>query len=287
MRLVEPQSAEKRLTVKLEVTDAVARIHTDEKRLKQILVNLLSNAVKFTPEGGQVGLRVTADDAQNNLRFTVWDTGIGIDKEDLERIYQPFVQIDSGLSRKYEGTGLGLSLVLQMSAFLGGSVQAESKLGQGSSFTVTLPIVWAGEHSIPARAASSQPSTPSMVPNSGAKLVLLAEDNPANQMTIGDYLRARGYRVELAENGTEAVSKARALKPDVILMDVQMPEMDGIEAMKAIRDGGMAQVPIVALTALAMQGDKERCLSAGANDYLSKPVSLKKLAKALESFVDP
>jgi CheY-like chemotaxis protein len=266
----------------------VTTIDADGRRLKQILVNLLSNAVKFTPEGGKIGLEVEGDAKQQVVRFTVWDTGIGIAQEDMARLFQPFVQLDASLSRKYEGTGLGLSLVYRMVEMHGGSVSVESDVGQGSRFTVSLPWRKPGDKEsenvgdeesktiVPHPPISRSPHAPITI--------LLADDSEETLKACSDYLLKEGYRVIIARNGVEAVDRTKEEHPDLILMDIQMPIMSGLEAIKRIRsDKDIADIPVIALTALAMSGDKEKCLKAGANAYLSKPVSLKDLDRAIEA----
>ena len=286
LRLIEQQVQRKRLRVSCTLDSKVTTIQADERRLRQILVNLLDNAVKFTPEGGAIGLEADGDAERQVVHFTVWDTGIGISEEEMARLFQPFVQLDSGLSRRHEGTGLGLTLVRHLTEMHGGGISVESEVGKGSRFTATLP--WQESVKDP-RLGIHSPSSPGRQPSTfarsdGQPLVLLAEDNESNISTISDYLQVKGYNVVIARNGVEAVERAREEKPDVILMDIQMPNIDGLEATRRIRaDAKLASIPIVALTALAMPGDRERCLDAGANEYLSKPVSLKQLVSAIEA----
>ena len=267
----------------------VRLISLDERRAKQMLVNLLSNAVKFTPEGGQVGLEMTGNRQENMVRFTVWDTGIGISEEGMSRLFRPFVQIDSSLTRRYEGTGLGLSLVSRMAEMHGGSVSVESELGKGSRFTITLPWTEPNQgtsfdESDPSSGArKAEPSIARV--DTDAPLILIAEDNEATILTLSVYLEPKGYRLAIAHNGIEAITVARTLHPSLILMDLQMPDMDGLEATRRVRsdnDPQLANLPIVALTALAMPGDRERALAAGANAYLSKPVNMKQLVEMIE-----
>ena len=289
LQFIRRSAAEKRLNVSFTIDSSVTTIWADERRLKQILVNLLSNAVKFTPEDGMVGLEAVGDAEREVLRFTVWDTGIGIPEEEMGRLFQPFVQLDSRLSRQYAGTGLGLALVHRLADMHGGSVSMESRAGKGSRFTVSLPwkmhrgterVGEGGEesaHAVPeyAIASASEPSA----------TVLLADDNESSIAVARDYLTAHGYQVIVARDGTEAVQQAREQRPDLILMDIQMPEMDGLEAIRQIRSDdaqSVATVPIIALTALAMPGDPERCTEAGANAYLSKPASLRELVRLIE-----
>jgi CheY-like chemotaxis protein len=249
---------------------------------------------------------VIGDEAQQVVRLTVWDTGIGIAKENLAQLFRPFVQLDSRLARQYSGTGLGLALVYRMVEMHGGSVAVASEPGVGSQFTVALPWHISGDAGMDDRLAprvsTSDPDTilkalaledaanpaarafEDLVPARARPAILLAEDNEANIMTMSDYLCARGYQMVIARNGAEAVARACEVQPAVILMDIQMPGMDGLEATRRIRaQSELAHTPIIALTALAMPGDRERCEAAGADDYLSKPVSLKGLVAAIET----
>ena len=287
---VKEIASKKALKLAFELNDQMAEMEADSKRLKQILVNLLSNAVKFTPPKGQVRLNVTTAAEAGTISFAVEDTGIGIATEDLTRIFQPFRQLDSSLNRHHEGTGLGLALVRRMVELHGGSVTVMSTPGQGSCFTVTLPY-----H--PAQALEAPPSATDLLAAAEADLVraappydtlvgkriLLAEDNKVNIMALEGYLHAKGYQVVVALNGREALERASESPPDVILMDIQMPEMDGLEAIAHLRAmAAFATTPIIALTALAMPGDRERCLSAGASEYMTKPVSLKDLNELIQ-----
>ena len=400
---VRTQAMQKNIGVAFEHEGHVATLSADPKYLKQILVNLLTNAVKFTPDGGRLGLTVAAPEGEGVVRFTVWDTGIGIAPENARKLFHAFTQIDSGLTRVQEGTGLGLALVAKLAELHGGSVALESRPGQGSRFIVTLPqisapapalkqalhdepdrrnfrhalvieddptsgailvnyltelgldsvlhvrgdesvetvlrerpdvilldIMLPGEsgwvvlaklkehpetrdipvvvvsvvdepqksHSLGAEAHFTKPVTrtqiasflqravqtrpmpapPCALPPSAGPSILLAEDNKANVQTIGDYLEDKGYTMHYATNGLVAVKSAREILPALILMDIQMPVMDGLAAIREIRaDPAIKDIPIVALTALVMPGDRERCLAAGATDYMSKPVSLKEL----------
>lgn len=281
LRLVEQQARSRQIDLNLSMVRSPKGLLTDPKRLKQILVNLLSNAVKFTPNEGSVELRVELENDDSTL-FSVIDTGIGIDHADLARVFLPFVQVESTLSRRYDGTGLGLALVQQLTALLGGTVRVESEPGRGSCFSVRFREGAQHGSAAPKIANGTErpdaPPLPSPVPSGKGYLVLLAEDNEANQTTIGGYLTACGYQVELARNGHEAVERALRLPVDIVLMDVQMPELDGLEAIRLIRaQPERRKLPIIALTALAMLGDRERCIEAGADEYLSKPLVLKDL----------
>lgn len=284
LRMVRQLALQKRIELKLEIEGLPELIETDERLVKQILVNLLSNAVKFTSERGTVTLDGILDERGEQLSLRVTDTGIGIAAADLPRIFKPFEQIDGGLARRHAGTGLGLALVSRLSELLGGGVHVESTEGAGSRFSLTLPVSRAESAAapsdggaVPAGAAPSGTTRPS-------RTILLAEDNEANQRTFVGYLQAKGYTVEIAWNGEEAIERTEALDPALILMDIQMPKMDGLTAIRRIRENPrFVNTPIIALTALAMPGDRERCLQAGANLHLTKPVRLRDLNLAIEA----
>jgi PAS domain S-box-containing protein len=280
LRLVAEPARRKRLTVEVDLP-VTPPLVADERRLKQVLVNLLTNAVKFTPEGGRIGLQAAVDERDASLRVVVWDTGIGIAEADLPRLFQPFVQLDSRLAREHAGTGLGLALVRRLLALHGGEVRVESQLGKGSRFIVRLPLVPPGESAEPA-SAKAPPAT-LRSPLSGGMLVLVADDDENNLSLLRDVLGHHGYVVREARDGRDAVSQAAALRPQVILMDVQMPHLDGLGAIRAIRaNPAIAQTPVIALTALAMPGDEERCRAAGADDYLAKPIAIRRLLGVMD-----
>jgi len=277
--LVEPVAAaareaarEKGLAFSLELgSECPEAIETDPARLRQILSNLLRNAVKFT-ETGSVRLRVARPSGSASwLCFEVLDTGVGIGAQDLERIFAPFGQVDSSLTRRFGGAGLGLAIARRLAALLGGSLTVESEPGRGSSFRLELeaPAVALAEPAQSARCAR----------------VLVAEDGPDNQRLIRALLRATHADVALVENGAQALDQACASLDagapyDVILMDMQMPVMDGYEATRRLRESGYT-APIVALTAHAMSGDRERCLAAGCDDYLTKPIDRARLLECV------
>ncbi|WP_129628957.1 response regulator [Candidatus Oscillochloris fontis] len=416
---IKEQANKKQLKVNLFQEDMSLRIYADQRRLKQMLVNLLTNAVKFTPVGGRIDLIVNADASRGVLDMTVADTGMGITAEEMQRLFKPFIQLDSGLTRQHEGTGLGLALVRRLAELHGGSVALESTPGVGSRFTVSLPyrqmdtstptittdvLAWikfrsalviedsetSGEQiarylgelrieatihsrgagalervvalhpdvifldlqmpdqsgwdvlaqlkadpqvrsipviiisvvddrirgiasgasaylvkpisrdvlrqtlsSIGTSANSSSPfndpieALPS-IPETPIARILLAEDNEINITAIGDYLSDKGYDLTVARNGREAVALANEIHPDLILMDIQMPELDGLSAIRQLRANPVfAKTPIIALTALAMPGDRERCLAAGANEYMAKPVSLRSLVTMMNQLLQP
>jgi PAS domain S-box-containing protein len=282
IELVSGQARKKNLRLALNLDQAPSRLEADERRLKQILVNLLGNAVKFTPDGGQVGLEVSVDAPQGRALFVVWDTGIGIAPEMMPHLFQPFVQLDNRLNRDNVGTGLGLALVHQLVTLHGGSISLESsgRPGQGSRFTVALPWSAPAVEGFPLAADPPGPghAAVSLPPGMAGARILVADDNPTTLAVLHDVLAAHGFQVAAAHNGFEALALARALPPALMVLDVQMPGLDGLEVARQVRaDPALAAIPIIALTALAMPGDRERCLAAGANAYEIKPVSLPKL----------
>ncbi|MEA5540427.1 PAS domain S-box protein [Limnoraphis robusta Tam1] len=296
LSFVKPQADKKNLQLCFIPAPVPVTLEVDKRRIRQVLINLLSNAVKFTPEGGNILLKVEIDPDNCCLHLSVIDTGIGIAPEDQQHLFEPFVQIDSSLSRRYSGTGLGLALVRQITQMHAGIVSLKSEMGRGSTFTVTLPwnshwgcmldedaltsqADWLDKLT-PASSSTSSSELNQLKPPSGVSpVILIAEDHRANAETVGDYLETRGYRIIFAENGIEAVQYAQQYQPKIIIMDIQMPELDGLEAMRQIRAyPDTAKIPIIALTALVTVQDREQCLQAGANDYMSKPVSLKQLS---------
>ncbi len=264
----------------------IKTIYGDERRLKQILVNLLSNAVKFSPEGESLGLELTSNPEENQVTFTVWDTGIGISEQDIPRLFKPFVQLDNRLSRDAGGTGLGLMLVSQLARLHGGNVAVESTLGKGSRFMINLP--WQTNIiNEPAEKPDNKGCLQTTMPARKKQTIrmLLVEDTEAIMLYMQDYLETKGYQITVARNGYEGVIFAKNLLPDIILMDIQMPSMDGFEATKKIRaEASLMDTPIIALTALAMPGDREKCMQAGMNNYLSKPIDLKELSRLLHEY---
>ncbi len=246
----------------------------DEGRLRQVLLNLISNAVKFTEAGGKVEVSVAKAGQRDNLqsiRFSVRDTGIGISNENLGAIFEPFTQADGRITRKYGGTGLGLSISRRLVELFGGTLKAESSVGQGSCFSFDVHMKQVGL----AEVHLSQPIKLERIANQGAH-ILLVEDNPVNQKLAQKLLEKRGHQWTLARNGREAVELWRKGGFDLILMDCQMPEMSGYEATEHIRrEEGITSkhIPIIAMTAQAMQGDREECLRVGMDSYVSKPIN--------------
>jgi PAS domain S-box-containing protein len=261
----------------------------DPIRLRQVLANLLNNAVKFT-EKGEVKLSVASrndDQGKYELHFAVEDTGIGIPEGSIDKLFQPFSQVDLTTTHKYEGTGLGLAISKELVELMGGRIWVESRLGKGSIFHFT--ILARAENSESAAVKANASTTSSRFNSNGGKdqplRILLAEDNLINQKVVLQMLKKLGYQADIAADGLEVLQAVEHQPYDVILMDVQMPKMDGLEAAKAIRQNlaSFAQPCIIAITAYALEGDRKKCLDAGMDNYLSKPVKLEELRSVLES----
>jgi len=271
----------------------------DDARMRQIILNLISNAIKFT-ERGSITVRVVslldqevAGAPGKLMRFEVQDTGIGISEADIPSLFQEFQQVERSFNRRFSGTGLGLAICRRLITMMGGDIGVESHLGRGSKFWFMLPLQkTGGKANASARLMTEQNMTPSASGDCCRLLkrrynVLLAEDNETNRFIAMRYLEKAGFSVADATNGIEAFEKAKAHDYDLILMDVSMPEMDGLQASDQIRalGGHNAKVPIIALTAHAMAGDRDMCLAAGMNDYLNKPLNYRTLVDALEKWL--
>jgi two-component system sensor histidine kinase/response regulator len=258
----------------------------DAARLQQVLVNLVGNALKFTPPGGTVKVSATVSvlDDQERLIFKVSDTGIGISPEAQSQIFEPFVQADNSITRRFGGTGLGLSITSRLIKLMNGSLELESTPGCGSEFTVSVPL--SRHHQSETSPTSDLKAAP--IQELKALRVLVAEDNAVNQKLIVKLLEKAGHHVTLAGNGLEVLARYDKGQFDVILMDVHMPEMGGEQATQIIRSGSInPQVPIVAVTANALAGDKERLLAIGMTHYVSKPIDTKELMRVLQVATQP
>ncbi len=269
----------------------------DPLRLRQVLVNLVSNAVKFTDEGS-VSIRIqTVSTIDNNavLRFEVQDTGIGIPADKCDRIFEEFEQADSSTKRRFGGTGLGLAICSRLVQLMQGEIGVDSTEGQGSTFYFTANL---GLPSTRPRAGETFATGPALLTAPGAVgsqagapaglRILLAEDSPVNQKLAVGLLTKRGHQVAVANNGKEAYDAFLAQPFDLILMDVQMPEMDGFEATLAIRAAERdSHVPIIAMTARAMKGDQQRCLAVGMDAYIAKPIRAQTLFELVDRYARP
>ena len=261
-----------------------SHLNGDPGKLKQILNNLISNALKFT-EIGQVVVhceKSTINNTELVLRFLVKDTGIGISKETIQKLFQPFSQADASTTRKFGGTGLGLSITKHLVEQMGGSVGVESELDKGSTFWFSLPFKLGLKTLNVSSDSYHQTTTPFEAATSAR--ILLAEDNLINQKIVTKMLQKLNYRVDAVDNGKQALDALREIPYDLILMDCQMPEIDGYETSRRIRlqkDLAYSSIPIIAITANAMKGDKEKCLDAGMNDYIIKPVKAEILSAVI------
>jgi len=284
--LLAPVAHDREITFEVDVDERVPRwVVGDASRVKQVLGNLIGNAIKFTDRGG-VWLTISPGE-DGRLRFELKDSGVGIAAADMDRIFDAFRQADDSALRRHGGTGLGLTISRQLARAMGGDIECSSEPGKGSvfRFTAELPATEAPEPAAPetATAESGERSHPARV---YAGRVLLAEDNAVNALVAKSYLEQFGLAVECVENGRQALERASTGGYDLILMDCQMPEMDGFEATRRIRAHekalGLEPVPVVALTANAIRGDRERCLEAGMDDYLAKPFRSAELRAIVE-----
>jgi PAS domain S-box-containing protein len=301
LNLLAANAREKGLKLHYQIDGSVPdSINSDPTRLRQILINLLSNAVKFTEEG-EVMVTVSSQVGQAghgiHLHFAVQDTGIGIPPERINRLFQSFSQVDMSTTRKYGGTGLGLAICQKLVGIMGGRIWVKSELGKGSTFHFSVPvdIDYSLASSLGGKDASSTCLRQSLCQAQGRTegdfhkeindelRILIAEDNEVNKRVIKKMLRKLGFRADIADDGQEVLEALEKQFYDLILMDIQMPKMDGLEAASLIRKRWpFAEQPcIIALTACALEGDRERCLDAGMDGYISKPVKMEDLREAL------
>ena len=310
LNLVAPHAKQKQIELSMETSLDLPELIADEKRIRQVLINLLGNAVKFTPEGGKVKLKVedvpigTSDAAMEALRFSVLDTGIGINSDQLEAMFDPFVQVDSSLTRQHEGTGLGLSLVKKLTELHGGKVGVTSEPNRGSCFTVDLPLdtedstkeqtnqagianaVAPTEVAESPNAVSHAAANPCVDDGDDFPMILVAEDNDLVAQSVIPTLEYFNFRVLRAANGKLAVEMALEHSPDLILMDIQMPVMDGFEAARQIRAiSEFSQLPIIAVSGFARSEDSKRSIESGMDLFLVKPVRIKELVSSINSLL--
>ncbi len=286
------------LAVKINLSSELpGQVKGDPTRLRQVLINLLDNAVKFT-ERGEVGLQVSLESEDGKWLFRVWDTGIGMDEQTVKKLFRPFTQADESTTRKYGGTGLGLTICKDLVEAMGGKLQVQSYPGQGSCFWFALPLERADDATEPATAAeTSSMEEETMVglakslstPGLNQERVLLVEDNPVNQLVASSMLDVLGVTCETASDGREALEKLERGHYALVLMDVEMPQMDGHAATREIRrrerQSGSPRVPVIAMTANAMAEDRMRCITSGMDDYLAKPYELNALATIIHRWL--
>jgi signal transduction histidine kinase/CheY-like chemotaxis protein len=297
--LMRVRAIAKNLSLQVEFAGPIPEtIHTDPTRLRQILINLLGNAIKFTHAGGVrlvIRMMDPMESPSPHIGFEAVDTGVGMTAEQRTAIFKPFSQADTSMTRRFGGTGLGLTISRRLAQMLGGDIFCDSAPGKGSSFLVVVEtgslagirILDASDEAV--RIKTEQPAKADAAKTRLSGRVLLAEDGPDNQRLIAFLLRQRGATVEVAENGQVAVEKALQARDagqpfDCILMDMQMPLLDGYGATRQLREAGY-RLPIIALTAHAMRGDRERCLEAGCDDYLAKPIDRAELIQQMARYL--
>jgi PAS domain S-box-containing protein len=284
IRLLRTQAEAKGLTLDVERdADLPRHLNGDDHRLRQILNNLVGNAIKFT-EQGRVKVTVEAEPTPGGgvlLNWSIIDTGIGIPKEMLTGIFERFSQADAAISRRFGGSGLGLAISRRLAEAMDGRITVTSEIGAGSCFTLALPFALASAADI---TVAPVPERTGDTDGLSGLRVLVAEDNRVNRLLIQKFLKQTDLELEFAHDGAEAVDKVKSFEPDIILMDVSMPVMDGLEATRIIRSWGQPQPAIIALTANAFDTDREVCLAAGMNEFVTKPISRTQLLEVLASF---
>jgi CheY-like chemotaxis protein len=290
-KLLAPKAADRGLQLSCEIAPEVPEhLLGDPLRVGQIVVNLLDNAVKYTNEGA-VRLRLTSAPAlvanRVRLRLDVVDTGIGIPADKLKTIFDEFTQADGSITRRYGGTGLGLTIARKLVQMHNGRIWVESEVGRGSAFHVEFDL---DEISTPGGLSEPRPADPvappNAVPAAAHGRILIVEDNIVNQQVVAGLLSKKGYHTTVVNHGGEALAALEAASFDLVLMDVQMPVLDGLEATRRIRlDERWRNLPIVGLTAHAMAGDRERCIQAGMSDYLPKPVRGPALIETVKRYI--
>jgi signal transduction histidine kinase/DNA-binding response OmpR family regulator len=289
LAMMRLRAVEKGLTLDAEFAGRIPEtIESDPRRVRQILINLIGNAIKFT-DRGSVRLRITFDESRSQVVFEVTDTGIGISEELQGRLFRPFTQADASVTRHYEGTGLGLAITRRLAQMLGGQVCVESRLQHGSTFRVTLSTgSLEGVRLVEPRLAEETSCVAPGVPNLGDCRVLVVDDRSEIRFLAKQFIEKSGATVEVAVDGDDAIraierSECRDEPFDVVLLDMQMPVKDGYTTARELRARGFKQ-PIIAVTAHAMQGDRQRCLEVGCNDYTPKPLEPRRLLELISQY---
>jgi len=289
MTLLAPKAQQKKLKVTADIATAYdGACVGDAVRLRQILFNLVGNAIKFTAAGEvALSIRTLSIPATDRIRleFAVKDSGIGIAKDDLSRLFQPFSQVDASVTRRFGGTGLGLSICRRLIELMGGTIGVESEPGRGSRFWFELEM---GLMPLDTLDSVQSPPTAEAKPRDCGR-ILIAEDNPVNQKVAAKFLQHEGFEIDIVNDGRRAVTAVSTGKYNLVLMDCHMPELDGYAATREIRSweasSGTRRVPIVAVTANASEADRELCLTAGMDDFVAKPVERKKLITAVRRYL--
>ncbi len=286
--LVQTRLAEKNLALETIIADDLPEyLNSDPVQLRRVMFNLVDNAIKFTREG-TISLYLDAVRREDKylLKFTVKDTGVGLSPDEQSLLFNPYQQASASVAHNFGGTGLGLSLVRKLSGLMGGEAGVESTKGLGSTFWFTA-LCDVAKNTAPASTGNNEADDTKNNPPAKSANILVAEDNRVNLMLITTYLDKFGYRFTTVNNGIEAVEAVKKQQFDLILMDIHMPQMDGIEAARTIRENETAKsrIPIIALTANAMKGDRERYIKAGMDEYVSKPINAAELYGKINSFV--
>jgi PAS domain S-box-containing protein len=277
--MIRPNAQARDLELVVESDRSQDLLQADPRRVRQMIVNLLSNAVKFTAPGHRLGVRSGPSPIPDHLRLEVWDEGIGISEQEQARLFQPFVQLDNRLAREHSGTGLGLSLTRSLVELHGGSIHMESSVGNGSRFFIDLP-----RGQIDGIEPSDQVSDGHPDDSPGPLRLLIIEDNEDLRTVLADYLEAAGHDVLCADSGPRGLEILQEQDVDTILLDVQMPKMDGYEVLRRIRSRPeSAHLPVIAMTGLAFEDDARRCRDAGADLHLAKPLRMAELMRAIRS----
>ena len=292
LALVKEKASHKGLKLRQEIDNNITTIIADSLRLKQMLLNLLFNALKFTSTGS-VGLKVDLNGSFMN--FTVWDTGSGIPKQLQSHLFQPYCQIANTVTTRGEGTGLGLVVTKKLTEIHGGWIKLESDVNQGSQFTIALPLIpTSALEQLPELADQNETEQEEVIiqasvsVSSNSRDILLLEDDLENAQMMQIYLEKLGYRVTWVKNAAEVWQFLAQVSPAVILMDIQLADSNGLELVQQLRQNQQYQeIPLIAQTAMAMKGDRENCLNAGVNDYISKPIDLSQLEKIIAKYCTP
>ena len=269
LTVIQPLAERAAVTLQVELDNEVTLLRADKGKFKQILYNLLSNAIKFTPEGGQALIKTRTKPRASQLVVQVKDSGIGIDPEHHDQIFSESFQVQGSADRRFEGTGLGLALVKRLVGLHGGTIKVDSQLGRGASFTVTLPLR-------------------GLRPDGQLRnRILVIEDNPSSLELSTLVLRGQGFKVDTATDGQEGLQKAKAHPYDLILMDIQLPGIDGLTVTRLLKaDPRTSQTPIVALSARAMLGDEREALEAGCSGYITKPIEVKSFLNTVTEYLE-
>lgn len=283
LALVSEQARSRGIRIHRRFQSSLAPLMADELRVRQMLLNLISNAIKFSHVGGEIGIEAKTE--VGYLYLTVWDQGIGIPVQKQNLLFQPFQQLDSSLARQYEGTGLGLALTRQLAELHGGTVEFESQEGQGSRFTIRLPLHPYVQLATATTAPVAVIDSESLTVSPAVRRILLVEDHPTNAMLMQDILQHWGYHVHHVTDGLEAIAWLVNHPVDLVLLDIHLPGLDGFEVTRRVRaHPSLHHIPIIATTALAMVGDRDRCLAAGMQGYISKPIDYEELADLLAQY---